>query len=75
LSIRIGEKLNIISIKLHGGKTEPPNRLTEAELLKLTEENGIGTDATRATYLKLIIDRDYAVKERRGECISLPSLE
>jgi len=65
LSIRISEKLNIISIKLHEGKTESPNRLTEAGLLKLMEENSIGTDATRATYLKLIIDEGYAVKERR----------
>ena len=39
--------------------------MTEAELLKLMEENGIGTDATRATYPKLIIDREYAVKERK----------
>jgi len=39
--------------------------LTEAELLKLMEENAIGTDATRATYPKLILDRGYAVKERR----------
>jgi len=37
--------------------------LTEAELLKLMEENGIGTDATRATYPKLILDRGYAIKE------------
>ena len=65
MSIRISEKLNIISIKLHRSKTEPPNRLTEAELLKLMEENGIGTDATRATYPRLIIDRGYAVKERK----------
>ena len=65
MSIRISEKLNIISIKLYEGKTKPPNRLTEARLLKLMEENGIGTDATRATYPKLIIDRGYAVKERK----------
>ena len=29
------------------------------------EENGIGTDATRAAYPRLIIDRGYAVKERK----------
>jgi len=63
--LRVGEKLRIVSISLHEGKTKPPNRLTEAELLKLMEENGIGTDATRATYPKLIIDRGYAVKERK----------
>jgi len=40
--------------------------LTEAGLLKLMEENGIGTDATRATYPRLILDRGYAVKERKA---------
>ena len=64
-SLGVSEKLRIVSIKLHEGKTKPPNRLTETELLKLMEENAIGTDATRATYPKLIIDRGYAVKERR----------
>jgi len=62
-SLKVGERLRIVSIKLHEGKTKPPNRLTEAELLKLMEENGIVTDATRATYPKLILDRGYAVKE------------
>ena len=61
-----GERLRIVSISLHEGETKPPNRLTEAELLKLMEENGIGTDATRATYPKLIIDRGYAVKEGKA---------
>jgi len=73
LSTRISEKLNIISIKLHRGKTELPNRLTEAELLKLMEENGMGTDATRAAYPRLIIDR--VMQSRRGRCLSQPSLE
>ena len=63
--LTLGEKLRIISIRLHEGKTKSPNRLTEAEPLKLMEENGIGTDATRATYPKLLIDRGYAVRERR----------
>ena len=72
MSIRISEKLNIISIKLYEGKTKPPNRLTEARLLKLMEENGIGTDATRATYPKLIIDS--VMPSRRAKCLSQPSL-
>jgi len=29
------------------------------------EEKGIGTDATRATYPKLIIDRGYTIKESK----------
>jgi len=62
-SLEKNEKLRIASLKLHEGSTKPPERLTEPELLKILEENGIGTDATRASYPKLILDRGYAVKE------------
>ena len=62
-SLKKNEKLRIASLKLHEGSTKPPERLTEPELLKILEENGIGTDATRASYPKLILDRGYAVKE------------
>ncbi|RLF99407.1 MAG: DNA topoisomerase III, partial [Thaumarchaeota archaeon] len=57
-----GEKVTVISLKLHEGRTRPPKRLTESDLLKLMEEHGIGTDATRASFPKLIMDRGYAVK-------------
>ena len=57
-----GEEVKVVSLKLHEGRTRPPKRLTESDLLKLMEENGIGTDATRASFPKLIMDRGYAVK-------------
>ncbi|MEM1977259.1 MAG: DNA topoisomerase, partial [Nitrososphaerota archaeon] len=59
-----GERLRIVSLRLHEGRTKPPDRLTEAELLKLMEEHGIGTDATRAGFPQLIRERGYAVKEK-----------
>lgn len=61
--LKVGEKLRVVSLKLHEGSTKPPDRLTEDELLKLLEENGIGTDATRASFPKIILDRGYAVKD------------
>jgi DNA topoisomerase IA len=61
-----GEALRIASMELHEGLTRPPDRLTEPELLRLLEENGIGTDATRATFPKLILERGYAVREGRA---------
>ncbi|RLG16689.1 hypothetical protein DRN63_03940 [Nanoarchaeota archaeon] len=64
MSLKVSERLKIISVKLDKGRTKPLDRLTQAELLRLMEENGIGMDATRATYPKLIIDRGYAIKER-----------
>jgi len=64
-SLKVGEKLRVVSLKLHESSTRPPERLTEPELLKILEENGIGTDATRASFPKLILERGYAVKEGR----------
>jgi len=63
--MRPGQSLRVVKIWIHSGMTSPPERLTEDELLRLMEEHGIGTDATRATYPKLIIDRGYAVKRGR----------
>lgn len=58
-----GEKLEIVEIQVIEDETKPPPRLTEADLLRLMEKNGIGTDATRALYPQLILERNYAVKE------------
>jgi len=63
--MRPGQSLRVVKIWIHSGVTSPPERLTEDELLRLMKENGIGTDATRATYPKLIIERGYAVKRVR----------
>jgi len=65
--MRAGDNLRVVEIWLHQGMTSPPERLSEADLLRLMEEHGIGTDATRASFPKLIIDRGYAIK--RGEAI------
>ncbi|KAK2464337.1 hypothetical protein APHAL10511_003794 [Amanita phalloides] len=48
---------------LKEGQTTCPNLLTEADLVSLMDKNGIGTDATIASHIQMIIDRGY-VKER-----------
>ncbi len=58
----VGERLKIVKVEVKTGRTEPPPRLTEADLLKLMEDHGIGTDATRALYPRIIIKRRYASK-------------
>lgn len=63
--LMVGERVKLVSLRLHEGRTKPPDRLTEAELLKLMEEHGIGTDATRASFPKLIRDRGYVKVERK----------
>ncbi|MCC6013526.1 MAG: DNA topoisomerase [Candidatus Verstraetearchaeota archaeon] len=58
-----GYKLSVVSVKIEEKETKPPSRLTESELLKLLEENSIGTDATRADYPNLIVERGYSFKK------------
>jgi ssDNA-binding Zn-finger/Zn-ribbon topoisomerase 1 len=58
-----GEKITPFSVDLSQGTTSPPPLLTEADLIKLMDQNGIGTDATIAKHIKTIIKRDY-VKQK-----------
>ena len=60
--VAAGERLRVLEVKLREGKTSPPPRMTESELLGVMEAHGIGTDATRATFPSLIVLRGYAVK-------------
>ena len=41
------------------GTTTPPKLLTEADLIALMEQNGIGTDATHAEHIDTIKSRQY----------------
>lgn len=51
------------SVLLHEGSTEPPNLLSEAELLKAMDTEGIGTDATMAEHIAKIQSREYVQKD------------
>ncbi len=46
-------------------ETQPPNRFTEAGLIKELEKRGIGRPSTYASIMKTIIDREYVTKEGR----------
>ncbi|MEM2017011.1 MAG: DNA topoisomerase [Nitrososphaerota archaeon] len=63
--LSINEKVGIIELRLVEESTKPPGRLSESELLRLMEKDGIGTDATRAEYPKIIIERGYAFKDQK----------
>jgi len=68
--LHVGEKLPVIKVELREKETKPPPRLTESELLRLLEKNSIGTDATRADYPQIIVERGYAEKRRRSFYLS-----
>ena len=46
--------------------TQPPARFTEASLIKLLEEKGIGRPSTYAPTVSTILDREYVVKEGKA---------
>lgn len=47
---------------LVGGETTAPELLSEAELIRLMDKHGIGTDATIADHIKTMLEREYASK-------------
>ncbi|MEM4969150.1 MAG: DNA topoisomerase [Nitrososphaerota archaeon] len=57
--------LRVLDVRLLEEKTKPPDRLTESELLKLMERDHIGTDATRADYPDIIVERGYAKRVKK----------
>jgi DNA topoisomerase-1 len=62
--LKQGEKLKLIAITPRQHFTEPPPRYTEASLVKMLEEKGIGRPSTYATILTTIQDREYVTKDQ-----------
>jgi DNA topoisomerase-1 len=60
-----GENLMLISLGSTEKQTEPPNRYTEAGLIKELEKRGIGRPSTYASIMKTIQDRGYVEKQGR----------
>ncbi|HEX4427891.1 MAG TPA: type I DNA topoisomerase [Frankiaceae bacterium] len=55
-----GDRLSTRELTPRGHTTSPPARFTEASLVKMMEELGIGRPSTYATILGTIVDRGYA---------------
>lgn len=63
--VKEGDKLVLMGLKKQQHFTQPPNRYTEATLIKALEENGIGRPSTYATILSNILERKYVEKEKK----------
>lgn len=61
-----GQEFQPSVCELRDGKTTKPNLLTEADLVTLMDKNGIGTDATIAQHIQMVIDRDYVIEQMEG---------
>lgn len=58
-----GDKLDLRAVKPDQHFTEPPPRFTEASLIKILEEYGIGRPSTYAPTISVIQARNYVRKE------------
>ncbi len=59
------EDLNLLSLNKEEKQTQPPNRYTEAGLIKELEKRGIGRPSTYASIINTIIEREYVEKDGR----------
>src|SRR6185437_196059 len=60
-----GEPLTLLGLAEEEKQTTPPNRYTEAGLIKELEKRGIGRPSTYASIMKTIADRGYVEKQGR----------
>ena len=64
--LSVGDPLSLLSLSSEEKQTEPPNRYTEAGLIKELEKRGIGRPSTYASIMKTIQDRGYVEKLGRA---------
>lgn len=60
-----GDVLTVSDLHAENKQTQPPNRYTEAGLIKELEARGIGRPSTYASIMRTIQDRGYVTKEGR----------
>ena len=63
-ALAVGDALSCSKLDANQHFTEPPPRFTEATLIKLMEEKGIGRPSTYAPTIGTLIDRNYVERER-----------
>ncbi len=64
--ITVGETLTLQTLDTEEKWTTPPNRYSEAGLVKELEKRGIGRPSTYASIIKTIVDRGYVLKDGKA---------
>ncbi len=64
-ALKEDELLDLIELKKEQKFTQPPNRFSEASLVRKLEELGIGRPSTYASIISTIAERNYVVLEQR----------
>lgn len=57
------------TLDLAEGQTQPPQLLTEADLIALMDKHGIGTDATHAEHIETVKQRQYIGIQDRDKLV------
>jgi len=60
--VKVNEQIKLINIEKIKNETTPPNRYTEASLIKLLEKHGIGRPSTYAPTINTLLTRKYVEK-------------
>lgn len=63
--VQTGDTLTLVTMHEEEKQTQPPNRYTEAGLVKELEKRGIGRPSTYASIIKTLNDRGYVEREGR----------
>lgn len=64
--VAVGDPLDCSSLDAKSHSTKPPDRFTEASLIKELEANGIGRPSTYASIIDTILRREYVVKQQNA---------
>jgi len=59
------EPLSLLDLKTEEKQTSPPNRYSEAGIIKELEKRGIGRPSTYASTIATIVEREYVEKDGR----------
>lgn len=63
--LKVNDVLKLKKISPNQHFTQPPARYTEASLIKMLEESGIGRPSTFATTVTTIINREYVERDKK----------
>lgn len=63
--VKVSDPLKLMYLNKEEKQTEPPNRYSEAGLIKELEKRGIGRPSTYASIIETIISRGYVEKDGR----------
>ena len=66
---KVGDTFLPKRLLMSQGKTTPPEHISESELISVMDKNGIGTDATIATHIATIQQREYARKNDKNQFV------